>query len=30
MYSTVAKPLLKLRAAISRCSSASGIGSPVW
>ncbi len=29
IYSTVPKPLLKLRAAMSRCSSSSGIGSPV-
>ncbi len=29
-YSTVAKPMLKFRAAISRCSNSSGIGSPLW
>ena len=29
-YSTVAKPWLKVRAASSRCRSASGKGSPVW
>ena len=30
VYSTVAKPWLKLRAASSLSISASGIGSPVW